>query len=81
MLRQTLTIQRTEWTVPNVSQLVQRAKEFKSVIQISHDTAAANAKSTLGLIALSLRPGMTVTVQADGPDETQAVKALSELLT
>lgn len=81
MLSRTLTIQRRSVDMQNASDLIRLAKEFKSVIKISHGNATANAKSTLSVIALTLQAGMSVTIQADGPDEERALEALAAFLT
>ncbi|WP_367926056.1 HPr family phosphocarrier protein [uncultured Ruthenibacterium sp.] len=63
-----------------VSQLIQTAHSFQSSIFLVCDSSRANAKSMLGVLALTLWPGMTVTVQTDGPDEREALKAVTNLL-
>lgn len=81
MLSRTLTIQRRSVDMQNASDLIRLAKGFKSVIKLSHGNATANAKSTLSVIALTLQAGMSVTIQADGPDEERALEALAAFLT
>ena len=39
-----------------------------------------NAKSLLGVLSLGIVGGTTITLIADGPDEKEAVEALSELV-
>ncbi len=39
-----------------------------------------NAKSLLGVLSLGITKGSTITISAEGPDETEAVNALCELI-
>ena len=39
-----------------------------------------NAKSLLGVLSMGIMTGTAVTLIAEGPDEVQAVDALSEML-
>jgi len=59
---------------------VQTASKFESSIKVKKDDMEADGKSMLGLMTLELTKGTTVTIEADGPDEEAAVKALEELV-
>lgn len=59
---------------------VQKANEFKSMISVIEGNRKANAKSLLGVMALELSEGMSVTLTADGPDEAEAINQLIALL-
>ncbi len=63
-----------------VTYFVQKANEFKSSIWLESDNRKMNAKSLLGIMSLGIVTGTTVTLVASGPDETEAVNALEELL-
>lgn len=60
----------------------EKAAQFKSTILIKPEgtTTEADAKSILNLMTLGLDKGSVITIQADGPDETEAVAQLSELV-
>lgn len=60
---------------------VQAASRFKSHIELKTGTKTINAKSIMGMFALSFIAGNSITIIADGEDEKQAVHELSELLT
>jgi phosphocarrier protein HPr len=58
-----------------------KAAEFTAEVTLKRlEGGEANAKSMLGLMTLGLRKGSTITIEADGPDEQQAVDALAELV-
>ena len=59
---------------------IQKANEFKSSIQVSKDDRKINAKSLLGVLSLGVTRGTTILVEADGPDEQEAVDALEALI-
>ena len=60
--------------------LIQKANEFKSSIWIEKDERRVNAKSLLGVLSLGVAQGVTINIIADGPDETDAVETLCELI-
>ncbi|MCD6441302.1 MAG: HPr family phosphocarrier protein [Candidatus Marinimicrobia bacterium] len=55
------------------------ASRFKSDIFLIYNGVRVNAKSILGLLVLAVEPGSTVTVEADGVDEVEAVESLDKL--
>lgn len=59
---------------------IQKANEFKSSIWIEVDDRRINAKSLLGVLSMGITKGTTVDLVAEGADEEEAVKALSEML-
>ena len=59
---------------------IQKANSFKSSIWIEKDDRKVNAKSLLGVLSLGIAKGMTVTLIADGVDETEAINGLVELI-
>lgn len=63
---------------------IQKANEFKSSIWIERDDEKAerrvNAKSLLGVLSLGIVKGMSMTITADGVDESAAVATLAELV-
>ena len=59
---------------------IQKANEYKSSIWVEKDERKVNAKSLLGVLSLGIIGGTTVKIFADGPDETDAVEGLVELI-
>jgi len=59
---------------------IQKANEFKSGIWVEVEERKINAKSLLGVLSMAIMQGTEVNLIADGPDEEEAVNALSELL-
>ena len=59
---------------------IQKANEFKSGIWVEKEERRVNAKSLLGVLSLGIVKGTTITVIADGSDETEAVEALVDLI-
>jgi len=60
---------------------VQAASRFKSHIELKTGTKTINAKSIMGMFALSTFASNSITIVADGEDEQQAVEELSGFLT
>ena len=63
-----------------IALLVQTASQFDSSIYIESDNKKVNAKSIMGMMTLILAAGDTVTVTAEGKDETEAVDAIVSYL-
>jgi phosphocarrier protein len=63
------------------AQLTQVAGKFASEIYIAKNNRRVNAKSIMGVMMLAAGPGSTVTVDAEGPDEGQAIDAIAALIT
>ena len=61
------------------SRLVNCASGFTSEIEIVRGTRSVNAKSIMGVLTLAAALGTELVVQADGPDEQQAVDAVTTL--
>ena len=59
---------------------IQKANSFKSSIWIEKDDRKVNAKSLLGVLSLGIAKGMTVTLIAEGQDESLAINGLAELV-
>ena len=62
------------------AQLTQIAGKFASEIYIAKNGRRVNAKSIMGVMMLAAGPGSTVTVDAEGPDEGQAIEAIAALI-
>ena len=59
---------------------IQKANGYKSTIWIEKDERKVNAKSLLGVLSLGIAKGMTISIIADGPDESVAIDGLVELI-
>ena len=59
---------------------IQKANSYKSSIWIEKDERKVNAKSLLGVLSLGIAKGMTISIIADGQDESSAIDGLVELI-
>ncbi len=59
---------------------IQKAHSYKCNIWIEKDDRRISAKSLLGVLSLGIVKGMTITLTADGPDESDALSGLSALI-
>ncbi len=59
---------------------VQKANEFMSSIYVECGSSRMNAKSFMGIRAMEIITGSTITLIAEGPDAEAAVEALALLL-
>jgi phosphocarrier protein len=62
------------------AKLTQMAGRFTAEVWISRDARRVNAKSIMGVMMLAAAKGSVVTIETDGPDETQAMTALVGLI-
>ena len=62
------------------AQLTQVAGRYESEVFIAKSGRRVNAKSIMGVMMLAAGPGSTVTVDAEGPDEQQALDAIGALI-
>lgn len=63
-----------------LAELVALAEHYKSKITLNMEDKCVNAKSIMGIMGLGLDPGRTVTIEATGEDEEEAIAAISEFL-
>ncbi len=59
---------------------IQKANSYRCSIWIEKDDRKVNAKSLLGVLSLGIAKGMTVTLVAEGQDETTAIDGLIALI-
>ena len=59
---------------------IQKANSFKSSMWVEKEDCRVNAKSLLGVLSLGITKGMTITLIADGVDESDAVEGLFSLV-
>ena len=61
--------------------LVQVASRYESSIHIENGSKKVNAKSIMGMMTLGLDAGDSVTITANGADETEAMDQIEGYLT
>ena len=62
------------------AKLTQTAGQFQSEIWIARNERRVNAKSIMGVMMLAANKGSTISLEIDGPDENEAMQALSALI-
>ena len=62
------------------AKLMQVAGRFKSQVWVSRSGRRVNAKSIMGVMMLAAAKGSTLVVETDGPDEQEALDAVSRLI-
>lgn len=62
------------------TKLTQTASKFTSEVWIEKSGRRVNAKSIMGVMMLAAAKGATVTLEANGEDEAQAIDALKALI-
>ncbi|HDN59078.1 MAG: HPr family phosphocarrier protein [Candidatus Neomarinimicrobiota bacterium] len=60
--------------------LVNEASKYESEIYIVYNGVRANAKSILGILILAIEPGAEVIIEANGPDEKEAIEKIVSLI-
>lgn len=61
--------------------LVKLASSFKSDFYIHSHGYRVNGKSILGVMTLAAECGAKLILEVDGPDENEAINAISELIS
>jgi len=56
------------------------ANKFESTIRVMKDGLEVNGKSIMGIMMLAAAQGNVIQVEAEGPDERQALQALGDLI-
>lgn len=62
------------------AKLTQLAGKYRCEVKMSRNGRQVDAKSIMGVMMLAAGVGSTVTLQTDGPDEQDAMAALTELI-
>ncbi len=62
------------------AKFVKCASPFECEIQVGKDAMTVNGKSIIGVLLLAAPKGSRILVIADGPDEHNAVDALTDLV-
>ena len=63
-----------------LAELVQKACCYDSKLMIERDNIKINMKSIRGIMAIKWDEGMSVTISAEGSDESEACKALADFV-
>lgn len=64
-----------------VALLVQIASQYECSIHVVSEDKRVNAKSIMGMMSMGIASGETVTVEADGPDEKEAIENIEKYLS
>ena len=62
------------------AKLTQIAATFQADVWLSRNGKRVNAKSIMGVMMLAAGKGSTITIEADGIDEMEAMNALEQLV-
>jgi phosphocarrier protein len=62
------------------AKLTQLAAKYQSNVMLSRSGRKVNAKSIMGVMMLAAGKGARVTLETDGPDEAEALDAISALI-
>ncbi len=62
------------------TELVKKAMKYKSKVEIRYDNRVADGKSLINLIALEVKKGSIITIEATGDDEAAAVHDIAKVL-
>jgi phosphocarrier protein len=62
------------------AKLTQLAAKFESDVQVMRNGRKVNAKSIMGVMMLAAGKGSKITVEISGPDEEQAMDAITKLV-
>jgi phosphocarrier protein HPr len=61
--------------------LVKTASRFNAEIRIGREGVEVNGKSIMGIMMLAASKGTTVSLSAEGADESEALQAIGDLIT
>ncbi|MCW5624105.1 MAG: HPr family phosphocarrier protein [Burkholderiales bacterium] len=62
------------------ARLTQLAARFKSEVWLSRSGRRVNAKSIMGVMMLAAAKGAKLDLETDGPDEVDALEAITQLI-
>jgi phosphocarrier protein len=62
------------------AKLTQTAGQFAAEIWLSRNERRVNAKSIMGVMMLAAARGTKIVLETEGPDEAEAIEALSRLV-
>lgn len=59
------------------AKFVHLASQFGAQIRVARDARETDGKSIMGILLLAAARGTTITLEAEGPDEAEAIAALT----
>jgi phosphocarrier protein HPr len=62
------------------ARFVKCAERFKAEVRVTKDGQSVGGTSIMGLMTLAAAPGSTIQLEAEGPQATEALEALSALI-
>ncbi|PSL44023.1 phosphocarrier protein [Salsuginibacillus halophilus] len=62
------------------TQLVNKAGQFASDVNLEYNGKSVNLKSIMGVMSLGVGQGAEVTIKVDGSDEEEAMQAIEEVV-
>jgi phosphocarrier protein HPr len=62
------------------AKFVHIATRFRSQIRVARDNRVIDGKSIMGILLLAAPCGASITISADGPDESAAIAELGKLV-
>ena len=62
------------------AQIVRLASRFRCSVSLAFNGRTANARNILAVMLLAASVGSTISIEASGPDEAEALEALSSLI-
>jgi phosphocarrier protein len=62
------------------AKLTQLAAKYQCDVSLARNGRKVNAKSIMGVMMLAAGKGSHITLETDGPDETQALDAITALI-
>ena len=62
------------------AKIVQLASRFRSHVTLAYRGRRASARSIVAVMLLAASVGATIVLEAEGPDEVEAMTAMSELI-
>ncbi len=62
------------------AKLTQLASSFPAEVWLERNGRRVNAKSIMGVMMLAAAKGASITVETEGPDEDEALRAILELI-
>lgn len=81
MITKTLTVQnKLGIHARPAAQFVRVASRFQADVTVEKDEESVDGKSIMGLMMLAVGWGAEIKVTADGPDESETIAALEELV-
>lgn len=62
------------------AKLAKTANLFESTIRVTKDGLEINGKSIMGIMMLAAAQGNVIQIEAEGPDEKEAIRTLGDLI-